>query len=114
MTARNIGATRDSIMYLGIGFLTAGVSLLMVVPFVHGRAVRLTTRRVEDAQPSRAEVLADKDLQRAAFALSMRRLEIKLQEFKDKHAAPAAPRFHVNDPDLFCAAHAAACATKVE
>jgi len=68
----------------------AGLSLLMVVPFVHGRAVRLTTRRVEDAQPSRAEVLADKDLQRAAFALSMRRLEIKLQEFKDKHACQLA------------------------
>src|SRR6476660_696517 len=58
----------DSGMYLGIGFLAAGLSLLMVVPFVHDRAVRLTTRRVEDAQPSRAEVLADKDLQRAAIA----------------------------------------------
>lgn len=77
----------DSIMYLGIGFLAAGLSLLMVVPFVHDRAVRLTTRRVEDAQPSRAEVIADKDLQRAAFALSTRRLEIKLQELKDKHAS---------------------------
>ena len=80
----------DSIMYLGIGFLAAGLSLLTVVPFVHGRAVRLTTRQVEDAQPSRAEVLADKDLQRAAFALSMRCLEIKLQEFKDKHACQLA------------------------
>ena len=35
-------------------------------------------------------MLADKDLQRAAFALSMRRLEIKLQEFKDKHACQLA------------------------
>jgi DNA anti-recombination protein RmuC len=80
----------DTGMYLGIGFLAAGLSLLMIVPFVHDRAVRLTTRRVEDAQPSRAEVLADKDLQRAAFALSMRRLEIKLQELKDKHACQLA------------------------
>jgi hypothetical protein len=80
----------DSIMYLGIGFLAAGLSLLTVVPFVHGRAVRLTTRRVEDAQPSRAEVVADKDLQRAAFALSMRRIEIKLQELKDKQASQLA------------------------
>lgn len=76
----------DSIMYLGIGFLAAGLSVLMVVPFVHGRAVRLTTRRVEDAQPSRAELVADKDLQRAAFAMSVRRLEIKLQELRDKYA----------------------------
>jgi chromosome segregation ATPase len=58
----------------------------MLVPFVHDRAVRLTTRRLEDAQPSWAEVLADKDLQRAAFALSVRRLEIKLQDLKDKYA----------------------------
>lgn len=80
----------DSVMYLGIGFLAAGLSLLMVVPFVHDRAVRLTTRRVEDAQPSRAELVADKDLQRAAFALSMRRLEVKLQELRDKHASQQA------------------------
>ena len=76
----------DLIMYQGIGFLAAGVFLLMLVPFVHDRAVRLTTRRMEDAQPRWAEVLADKDLQRAAFALSVRKLEIKLQEVKDKHA----------------------------
>jgi hypothetical protein len=73
-------------MYQGIGFLAAGVFLLMLVPFVHDRAVRITTRRVEDAQPSWAEVLADKDLQRAAFAMSVRQLEVKLQEIKDKHA----------------------------
>jgi chromosome segregation ATPase len=67
----------DLIMYQGIGFLAAGLFLLMLVPFVHGRAVRLATRRLEDARPSWAEVLADKDLQRAAFAVSVRRLENK-------------------------------------
>jgi hypothetical protein len=76
----------DLIMYQGIGFLAAGVVLLMIVPFVHDRAVRLTTRRMEDAQPAWAEVLADKDLQRAAFAMSVRKLEIKLQDVRDKHA----------------------------
>jgi hypothetical protein len=76
----------DLIMYQGIGFLAAGLFLLMLVPFVHDRAVRLTTRRLEDAQPSLAEVVADKDLQRAAFALSVRRLEIKLEEVRNKHA----------------------------
>jgi hypothetical protein len=76
----------DLIMYQGIGFLAAGLFLLMLVPFVHDRAVRLTTRRLEDAQPSRAEVVADKDLQRAAFAMSVRRLEIKLEELRNKHA----------------------------
>jgi hypothetical protein len=76
----------DLIMYQGIGFLAAGVFLLMIVPFVHDRAVRLTTRRMEDAQPAWAEVLADKDLQRAAFAMSVRKLEIKLQDVRDKYA----------------------------
>jgi len=76
----------DLIMYQGIGFLAAGLFLLMLVPFVHDRAVRLTTRRLEDAQRSLAEVVADKDLQRAAFALSVRRLEIKLEEVRNKHA----------------------------
>jgi hypothetical protein len=80
----------DSGMYLGIGLLAVGLSLLVVVPFVHDRAVRLTTRRVEDAQASRAEVLAEKDLQRAEFALAMRRLEVKLQEFRDKQACQLA------------------------
>jgi hypothetical protein len=72
----------DLIMYQGIGFLAAGVFLLMLVPFVHDRAVRITTRRVEDAQPSWAEVLADKDLQRAAFAMSVRQLESSFKKSK--------------------------------
>jgi chromosome segregation ATPase len=76
----------ELIMYQGIGFLAAGLFLLMLVPFIHDRAVRLTTRRLEDAQPTWADVVADKDLQRAAFALSVRRLEVKLQEVRDKHA----------------------------
>ena len=76
----------DLIMYQGIGCLAAGLFLLTLVPFVHGRAVRLTTRRLEDAQPSWPEVVAEKDLQRAGFALSVRRLELKLHELKDKHA----------------------------
>src|SRR6266568_4135808 len=49
----------ESIMYFGIGFLFAALSVLIVVPLVHGRAVRLTTRRLEAAIPSSmAEILA--------------------------------------------------------
>jgi hypothetical protein len=44
----------ESIMYFGIGFLVAalvigGLSVLVVVPVIHGRAVRLTTWRLEAA-----------------------------------------------------------------
>ncbi len=42
----------ESFMYFGIGFLLAALSVLVVVPLVHGRAVRLTTRRLEEAIPS--------------------------------------------------------------
>jgi hypothetical protein len=81
----------ESIMYFGIGFFAAGLCVLVVVPLVHGRAVRLTTRRLEGAIPSSmAEVLADKDLQRAEFALSTRRLEIKLEELNNNKASQLA------------------------
>jgi hypothetical protein len=63
----------ESIMYFGIGFLLAALSVLIVAPLVHDRAVRLTIRRLEATIPlSMAEVQADKDLQRAEFAMSTR------------------------------------------
>jgi hypothetical protein len=78
-------------MFFGIGFCAAGLSVLVVVPLVHGRAIRLTTRRLEGAIPSsRAEVLADKDLQRAEFALSTRRLEVKLEHLTRQSASQLA------------------------
>ena len=58
-----------STAYLGIDFLVAallgGLSMLVVVPFVHGRAVRLTTRRLDAVIPlSMKEIEADKDVLR--------------------------------------------------
>ncbi len=50
---------------------------LMIVPLVHNRAVRLTTKRLEAATPlSMAEIQADKDQLRAEFAMAARRLEM--------------------------------------
>jgi hypothetical protein len=78
-------------MYFAIGFLAAGLSVLIVVPVVHGRAVRLTTRRLEEAIPSSmTERVADKDLQRAKFALSTRRLDIKVEQLTTKSASQLA------------------------
>jgi chromosome segregation ATPase len=77
----------ESIMYLGIGFLVASISVLAVVPIVHQRAVRLTTRKIEDTIPSSvAEIAADKDLLRAEFAISTRSLEMKVDQLKSKDA----------------------------
>jgi chromosome segregation ATPase len=73
----------EPIMYLAIGFLLAMLLGLMILPLVHNRAVRLTTRRMEAATPlSMAEIQADKDQLRAEFAMSARRLEMSVDKLK--------------------------------
>src|SRR6266480_4442888 len=75
----------EPIMYLAIGFLVSMLFGLMIVPLVHNRAVRLTTKRMEAATPlSMAEIQADKDQLRAEFAMSARRLEISVDQLKNK------------------------------
>ena len=75
----------EPIMYFGIGFLFAGLIGIVVIPLVHGRAVRLTMRRLEAATPlSMAEIQADKDQLRAEFAMSTRRLEMSVEQLKSK------------------------------
>jgi chromosome segregation ATPase len=75
----------EPIIYFGIGFLVAALIGLVIVPLVHGRAVRLTMRRLEAATPlSLAEIQADKDQLRAEFAMSTRRLEMSVEQLKTK------------------------------
>jgi chromosome segregation ATPase len=75
----------EPIMYLAIGFLLSMLFGLMIVPLVHNRAVRLTTKRLEAATPlSMAEIQADKDQLRAEFAMSARRLEMSVDQLKHK------------------------------
>ena len=75
----------EPIMYGAIGFLISMLFGLMIVPLVHNRAVRLTTRRLEAATPlSMAEIQADKDQLRAEFAMSARRLEMSVEQLKNK------------------------------
>jgi len=75
----------EPIMYLAIGFLVSMLFGLMIVPLVHNRAVRLTTKRMEAATPlSMAEIQADKDQLRAEFAMSARRLEMNVEQLKNK------------------------------
>src|SRR5215203_1188693 len=75
----------EPIMFFGLGFLASSLLGLIIVPFVHGRAVRLTVRRLEAATPlSMAEIQADKDQLRAEFAMSTRRLELSVEQMKSK------------------------------
>ena len=75
----------ESIMFFAGGFLVASLLALVMISFVHNRAVRLTQRRLEDAIPvSMAEIQADKDNLRAEFAMSARRLEMNVDQLKAK------------------------------
>jgi chromosome segregation ATPase len=75
----------EPIMFVGIGFLVAGLLVLGVIPLVHARAVRLTMKRLEAVTPmSMAEIQADKDQLRAEFAMSTRRLEMSVEQMKAK------------------------------
>lgn len=78
-------------MYLAIGFLVSMLFGLMIMPLVHNRAVRLTTKRLEAATPlSMAEIQADKDQLRAEFAMSARRLEMSVEQLKNKTSSQLA------------------------
>jgi chromosome segregation ATPase len=75
----------ETTMYFAIGFLVAALFGLLFAPLLHNRAVRLTKRRLDAATPlSIIEVRADKDQLRAQFAMSIRRLEMSIEQMKTK------------------------------
>jgi septal ring factor EnvC (AmiA/AmiB activator) len=77
----------EAVMYVTMGLLLGCLLGLAVVSLVHNRAVRLTRRRLEGGLPmSLVEIQADKDLLRAEFALSVRRLEVQVEQLNDKNA----------------------------
>src|SRR6188768_1153050 len=81
----------EPIMYFSIGLLFATLLAIVIMPLVHGRAVRLTMRRLEAATPlSMAEIQADKDQLRAEFAMSTRRLEVSVENLRTKSTSQLA------------------------
>ena len=81
----------EPIMFIGIGFLIAGLLVIGAIPMVHARAVRLTQRRLEAMAPiSMAEIHADKDQLRAEFAMTTRRLEMSVDQMKAKTSSQLA------------------------
>jgi len=76
------------VMFCGIAFFAGALLVLLFVPLVHDRAVRVTTRRFEATIPtSLAEMRAIKDGLRAKFALEVRRLETIADELRARMAA---------------------------
>jgi hypothetical protein len=75
----------EPVMYAGLGFLAGCLLMVIFIPLVHERAVRLTARKFLAATPlSYAEMQAQKDLLRAEFAMSMRRVELSAEATKAK------------------------------
>jgi chromosome segregation ATPase len=75
----------QSVLLFTLGFLSAAFLALMIAPAIWGRAVVLTRKRIEASVPlTLNEVQADKDQLRAEFAMSTRRLEVSVKNFKDK------------------------------
>ena len=78
----------QSILFFSLGFLCAGFLALMVAPAIWRRAVVLTRKRIEASVPlSLTEIQADKDRMRAEFAMSTRRLEMSIKQFREKASA---------------------------
>jgi chromosome segregation ATPase len=78
-------------MIFALGFLVACVIALAAAPAYWHRAIRLSTRRLELQLPlSLQEIQAGRDLLRAEFAVKYRRLEQKVAELNERHAADMA------------------------
>lgn len=70
----------EQAMIFALGFLIAGLLAVAIAPAFWHRAIRLSTRRLEMQIPlSPREILADRDLLRAEFAIERRRLEQKAE-----------------------------------
>ena len=77
--------TIESVMFFVLGALVSALIMLLIMPAVWRRAVRLTKKRIEAATPiTLAEFRADKDQLRAEFALSTRRLEMNVEALRKR------------------------------
>ena len=74
-------------MYFALGFLVAGLFTLLFLPAFWRRAMRLSMRRLQMLAPmSMEEVIAERDLLRAQFAVRERRMEQELEAVKTSKA----------------------------
>ena len=78
-------------LLFALGFLAAALVALIVAPVIHRRVVRLTERRIRASVPlSAAEIRADKDMARAAYAAENARLSVDLKHNRDQLAESVA------------------------
>lgn len=78
----------EAAMYVALGFCTAGLLALAILPAFYRRASRLTEEALRAVSPmSYAEVKAAQDQERARRAVEMRRLETRFENERNKAAA---------------------------
>lgn len=71
-----------------LGFLLASVIALFLAPPLWRRAARITTKKLNQQSPRMMrEGQADRDSMRAEFAVSTRKMEVKIERVKDEAAS---------------------------
>ncbi|TYC52070.1 hypothetical protein FMN50_18815 [Rhodobacterales bacterium] len=86
----------EAAMYVALGFCTAGLIGLAILPAFYRRAARLTEEALRAVNPSSyAEVRAAQDQARALHAVELRRVETQLDHEREKAA-----RFHMESSRL--------------
>ncbi len=74
-------------MLIALGFLTAALIVLLMMPQMWRHAVRVTTKHIQSRSPlTMAEIQADRDQLRAEYALSTRKLELTVEKLKEQLA----------------------------
>lgn len=75
----------ETFMFFSLGFLSASLLTLAVIPLIHNRAERLTVKRLGASVPlSFLEFQVSKDVLRADFAMATRRLEFTIEQLRSK------------------------------
>ncbi|MCK7613200.1 hypothetical protein [Roseibium sediminicola] len=83
-------------MFVVLGFCTAGLIGLAILPAFYRRAARLTEEALRAVNPSSyAEVRAAQDQERARYAVELRRVETRLDKEREKAA-----KFHLEASQL--------------
>ena len=75
----------EFVLLFALGFLAAALVALIVAPVIYRRVVSLTERRIRASVPlSAAEIRAEKDMARAAYAAENARLSVDLKHNRDQ------------------------------
>ncbi len=75
----------QTLLIFALGFLSAGFIAVAAAPAIWARAAALTRRRIEASVPlTLNELQADKDQQRAEFAMTARKLELGVKNTRDR------------------------------